>query len=194
MVQLSRLPYRPPSIWTRLGQTAFRKHLLNTVISCRTSQEPRGKLLLEVAALKAALVAPPPDRACAGEWRKRPSKDRVPPELQAGSPKEKLLESRGTHRTARPGWRSYRVTTAQATRRQESSSSREGLISKEFHRGRLQPAFSGLTNWQDPRSSRADTPGLRVPCLGHALLTELPSAELPATEQGRSDRLKELTT
>ena len=38
------------------------------------------------------------------------------------------------------------MTTAQATRRQESSSSREGLVSKEFHRGRLQPAFSGLTN------------------------------------------------
>lgn len=101
-------------------------------------------------------------------------------------------KSGGTHRTARPGWRSYPAAPAQATRRQTSSSSKESLISKESYRRRLQPAFSGLTNWLTRSlklQSRHTGPPGTAPRARASYLT--PKRRGPRYCQGLNVRLKE---
>lgn len=144
--------------------------------------------LLEVVACSCGAKgnAPGPDRARVGEGGKRPSKDRPHPTPSSGP------KSGGTHRTARPGWRCYPVAPAQATRRQASSSSRESLISKEAYRGRLQPAFSGLTNWlmrSLKLQSRHTGPPGTAPRARASYRT--PKRRAPRYCQGLSVRLKE---
>lgn len=145
-------------------------------------------MLLVVAALKATLRDRLRDRTVRVWVRDERDPARTAPTT---TPRSSGRKSGGTHRTARPGWRCYPVAPAQATRRQASSSSRESLISKEAYRGRLQPAFSGLTNWLTRslklRSRHTGPPGT-APRARASYRT--PKRRAPRYCQGLSVRLK----